>query len=192
MWRFLDLVWTGVSKERIASIFRGEKSASEEPAWAGGSLARGFFYPEYGGDKFLGNVGSHTIYEAPHPRRRHSSFLTIFLLKKERRLKRLTNNRVTESNIRSYYIYKCIFKHTKRLPLLLVMPLVSDIPRTPIKSLVTAPLIILQTVSRHGHPPIPYTRFIEILSSQIFQGYRSDFPHQNVTGLWTDEAQYFL
>jgi hypothetical protein len=36
-------------------------------------LARGFFYPEDGGDMFLRNVSSHNIYTAPHPRRRHSS-----------------------------------------------------------------------------------------------------------------------
>jgi hypothetical protein len=36
MWRRLDPVWTYVSEERIASIFREEKSDSEEPAWAGG------------------------------------------------------------------------------------------------------------------------------------------------------------
>jgi hypothetical protein len=36
MWRRVDLVWTDVSEERIASIFRVEKSAIEEPAWAGG------------------------------------------------------------------------------------------------------------------------------------------------------------
>jgi hypothetical protein len=35
MWRRVDLVWTDVSEERIASIFRVEKSASEEPAWDG-------------------------------------------------------------------------------------------------------------------------------------------------------------
>jgi hypothetical protein len=29
------IVWTDVSEESIASIFRVEKSASEEPAWAG-------------------------------------------------------------------------------------------------------------------------------------------------------------
>jgi hypothetical protein len=33
MWRRVDLVWTDVSEERIASILRVEKSASEEPAW---------------------------------------------------------------------------------------------------------------------------------------------------------------
>jgi hypothetical protein len=50
-----------------------KKSSSESAAtcsrWF---LARGFFYPEDGGDTFLRNVGSHKIYTAPHPRRRHS------------------------------------------------------------------------------------------------------------------------
>jgi hypothetical protein len=32
MWRRVDLVGTDVSEERIASIFKVEKSASEEPA----------------------------------------------------------------------------------------------------------------------------------------------------------------
>jgi hypothetical protein len=40
MWRSVDLVWTDVSEERISSIFRVEKSASEEPAWAGGCSHR--------------------------------------------------------------------------------------------------------------------------------------------------------
>jgi hypothetical protein len=35
MWHCVDLVWPDVSEERIASIFRVEKSASEEPVWAG-------------------------------------------------------------------------------------------------------------------------------------------------------------
>jgi hypothetical protein len=35
-------------------------------------LALGFSYPEDGKDTFLQNVGSHKIYTAPHPRRRHS------------------------------------------------------------------------------------------------------------------------
>jgi hypothetical protein len=39
MWRHVDLVGTEVSEEHIASIFRVEKSASEEPTWAGGSAA---------------------------------------------------------------------------------------------------------------------------------------------------------
>jgi hypothetical protein len=42
------------------------------------------FYPEDGGDTFLRNIGSHTIYTAPHPRRRHSSyylFLSIMNLR---------------------------------------------------------------------------------------------------------------
>jgi hypothetical protein len=42
-------------------------------------LARGFFYPEDGGDTFLRNVGSHKIYMVPHPRRRHSSELFIIV-----------------------------------------------------------------------------------------------------------------
>jgi hypothetical protein len=32
----VGLVWTDVSEERVASIFRVEKPASEEPALAGG------------------------------------------------------------------------------------------------------------------------------------------------------------
>jgi hypothetical protein len=44
MWRRVDLVWTDVSEEGITSIFRVQKSASEEPAWAGG--CRGRFTPE--------------------------------------------------------------------------------------------------------------------------------------------------
>jgi hypothetical protein len=35
MWRCVDLASTDVSEELIASIFRVEKSASGEPAWAG-------------------------------------------------------------------------------------------------------------------------------------------------------------
>jgi hypothetical protein len=35
MWRRVDLLWTEVSREHIASIFRVEKPASEEPTWAG-------------------------------------------------------------------------------------------------------------------------------------------------------------
>jgi hypothetical protein len=42
-------------------------------------LARGFFYPEDGGDIFLRNVGLHKIYAAPHPRRRQSVSLFIGL-----------------------------------------------------------------------------------------------------------------
>jgi hypothetical protein len=39
-------------------------------------LVRGFFCPE-GGDTFLRNVRSHKIYTAPHPRRLHSSCVTL-------------------------------------------------------------------------------------------------------------------
>jgi hypothetical protein len=42
-------------------------------------FARGFFYPEDGGDTILRNVGSiDHIYTAAHPRRRHSSFSQAF------------------------------------------------------------------------------------------------------------------
>jgi hypothetical protein len=41
MWRRVDLVWTDVSEERIASIFRVEKSSSGEPAWSGGCSHEG-------------------------------------------------------------------------------------------------------------------------------------------------------
>jgi hypothetical protein len=34
MWGRVDLVWPDVTEERIASIFRVEKSANEEPAWS--------------------------------------------------------------------------------------------------------------------------------------------------------------
>jgi hypothetical protein len=36
MWHRVDLIWADVSEERIASMFRVEKSATEEPAWGGG------------------------------------------------------------------------------------------------------------------------------------------------------------
>jgi hypothetical protein len=67
MWRRVDLVWTDVSEERMTSIFR----VLQSPVHAG--LSRGFFYPEDGGDTFLRNVGSHKVYTAPRPGRRHSS-----------------------------------------------------------------------------------------------------------------------
>jgi hypothetical protein len=35
MWRRLDIMWTEVLAERIASFFKAEKTANEEPAWAG-------------------------------------------------------------------------------------------------------------------------------------------------------------
>jgi hypothetical protein len=38
MWRRVDLVRSDVSEESIASIFRVEKSASKEPAWACSSV----------------------------------------------------------------------------------------------------------------------------------------------------------
>jgi hypothetical protein len=68
MWHRVDRV-----NRRFGGTFRVEKSACKKPpAHAGFSLAE-FFYPEDGGDTFLRNVGSHKIYMAPRPRRRHSS-----------------------------------------------------------------------------------------------------------------------
>jgi hypothetical protein len=55
----------------IAGCFRlVDQSVATCSRWF---LTPGFFYPEGGGDTFLRNVGSHKIYTAPHPRRRHSS-----------------------------------------------------------------------------------------------------------------------
>jgi hypothetical protein len=41
MWRRVVLVWTDISEECIASIFKVEKFAREEPAWVG---SYGFTY----------------------------------------------------------------------------------------------------------------------------------------------------
>jgi hypothetical protein len=41
------------------------------------------FYPEDGGDMFLGNIGSHKIYMAPHPRRQRSSVSWTFTMQLE-------------------------------------------------------------------------------------------------------------
>jgi hypothetical protein len=74
MWRRGDSVYTDVSEERIATIFRVEESL-QPPTHAGSSLTDFFllfFYPEDGGDTFLQNVGLYNIYTAPHLRRRHS------------------------------------------------------------------------------------------------------------------------
>jgi hypothetical protein len=62
MCRRVDLVWTVASSLLATS------------RWF---LARGFFYPQDGGDTFLRNVGSHNIYTVPHPRRRHSSVTAV-------------------------------------------------------------------------------------------------------------------
>jgi hypothetical protein len=78
MWRRVDIVWTDVTEERIASSFRVEMREI--------SMNR-FFYPENGGDMFLRNVGSHKIYTAPHPRRRHSSIKVWFVRREDRNWK---------------------------------------------------------------------------------------------------------
>jgi hypothetical protein len=53
---------------------QGKKSASEELALAGGCRMY-----EDGDNTFLRNVGSHKIYTAPHPGRRHSSCSCLFV-----------------------------------------------------------------------------------------------------------------
>jgi hypothetical protein len=45
MWRCVDLALTDVSEEHLASIFRVEKSASGEPAWADGCRLRKSWKP---------------------------------------------------------------------------------------------------------------------------------------------------
>jgi hypothetical protein len=72
----------GLDEMEKCSVDTGVKKPKRE----GGSLqppshwflARGFVYPEDGGDSFLRNVGSHNMYITPHPRRRHSSVYNIF------------------------------------------------------------------------------------------------------------------
>jgi hypothetical protein len=56
-------------------IARGNPKSHSAATCSRWFLARGFFYPEDGGDTFLRNVDPHKIYTAPHRRRRHSSIL---------------------------------------------------------------------------------------------------------------------
>jgi hypothetical protein len=50
----------------IKNAFFWDMAAATCSLWF---LARGFFYPEDGGDTFLRNVGSHKKYTAPHSRK---------------------------------------------------------------------------------------------------------------------------
>jgi hypothetical protein len=68
----------------------------QPPAHAGSSLAD-VFYPEHRGDTFLRNVGSHKIYTAPHPRRRHSSICQYFTKLKFRVESRNTHTHIQRS-----------------------------------------------------------------------------------------------
>jgi hypothetical protein len=54
----VGLVSTDVSEERVASIVKVEKSASEQPT-ANTVPHSQIFRPEDGGDMFLRNVGTH-------------------------------------------------------------------------------------------------------------------------------------
>jgi hypothetical protein len=58
------------NRERGTSVSRWLQTSEESSA---SILARGFIYPEDGGDTFLRNVGLHKIYRAPLSRRQHSS-----------------------------------------------------------------------------------------------------------------------
>jgi hypothetical protein len=91
MSRRVYLVWTDVSEEHIASVFRVETSASDvstlniEAIYSSETSVHKVYTahiteddildsnPEDGGDTFFRNVGSHKVYTAPHHRRRHSS-----------------------------------------------------------------------------------------------------------------------
>jgi hypothetical protein len=72
MWGRLVLVRTDVSEKCVTSIFRVEKSASEEESQQLTSKPR-ICYPEDGGGIFLRNIGCHKTYTAPHPRRQYCS-----------------------------------------------------------------------------------------------------------------------
>jgi hypothetical protein len=90
MWRRVDLVWTDDSEERIhlqgwKTRERGTSVSrwlqTEPPSAANCSrwfLARGFFYPEDEGDTSFRKIGSHKLYTAPHPRRRHYSYSPLW------------------------------------------------------------------------------------------------------------------
>jgi hypothetical protein len=76
-------------------------------------LARGFFYPEDGGDTFLRNVGSHKIYTEPHPRIRHSSWYSLLqaehcwdILVKEDEMGRVSRAHVRDAKCTKYFNIK--------------------------------------------------------------------------------------
>jgi hypothetical protein len=58
MWRYVDLVWTDVSEERIASIRVENKQARNQREQVAADWDRG--------DTFLRNIGWHKIYTAPY------------------------------------------------------------------------------------------------------------------------------
>jgi hypothetical protein len=96
MWHCVDVVWTDVSEKRIASIFRVEKSTSEEWAW--------------GGCCRLGSVCSRHML-----RRRHSS--QSVLLKSPHRKHSFLHQCVTSSHIKHrFLIIVCWIMFTELLP----------------------------------------------------------------------------
>jgi hypothetical protein len=86
-------------RERGTSV---SQSAATCSRWF---LARGFFYPENGGDTFLRNVGSYKSYTTLHPRRWHSyRKVTGFLGRAiDPSLDRTTQHRRTQT-----YVYPCV------------------------------------------------------------------------------------
>jgi hypothetical protein len=78
MWCRVDILLTDVSEERIASIFKVEKSASDAPTWAGCCRLQP---PAHAGSsrvnfstlKMEAIFSETSVHTRPHPRRRHSS-----------------------------------------------------------------------------------------------------------------------
>jgi hypothetical protein len=93
-------------------------------------LACGFFDPEFGGDTFLRNVGSHKIYTAPHPRRGHSSRKQMLVIaakiaskKKEDRVE----IRYFSYNVILCYVFKAyIDAYISSFPLMLIRTVSSE------------------------------------------------------------------
>jgi hypothetical protein len=65
MWRSVSLIRSGVSEERVASIFMAEKIRQRKKALAVGETVWE--------DMFLRNVVFHKTHTGPYPRRRQSS-----------------------------------------------------------------------------------------------------------------------
>jgi hypothetical protein len=90
MWRRVDIVLTGVSEERIVSIFRVKKEKKIRKRRTGVSIctcshrffacgfSSFFFYPEDGGDTFSEtSVNTISTYTASHPT---SQKISVFIV----------------------------------------------------------------------------------------------------------------
>jgi hypothetical protein len=81
-WGRVGLVWTGVSKGRVATIFMIERISERGTALLANcyrSSPSHSFFPEDGGDKLLRHICPHNTYTVPHPTGRRS--LRIFVSK---------------------------------------------------------------------------------------------------------------